>query len=304
MFRPNLLSIDDGNFKLTLLLILNINSMRKLIRIFSSDKLIDIPMLNALGLQIFRIFIARVISNARAKLNLDCPQVDQLKREGYAIIENFLAEDDFRKLYTEYRKLMDSGLWRNGKSRKDGPNQIFFLSLGDLDDKEFPNFSNFLKNETVNNIFQAVEKKGLDLRSKLVISQFQYLIQGEDDGSVDPETDLHADTFFNTHKAWFYLEDVKLENGPFVYVPGTHNFSLKGRLHREYTYSLNSNQKGSRRVHPDELRQLDLEEKVIHVQKNTLVVANTLGYHRRLRGEPGYDRPTIAISVRPNPFKP
>ena len=278
--------------------------MRKLIRIFSTDKLIDIPLLNALGLQILRIFMTRIISHARPKLKLDCPQVIQLKQEGYTIIQNFLAEDNFQGLYSEYRKLVDSGLWRNDKSRKDGPNQIFFLSLASLDEKEFPNFKNFLKNEVVNNIFRAVEKRGLDLGGKLVISQFQYLVQGDDDGTVDPETDLHADTFFNTHKAWFYLEDVRVENGPFVYVPGTHSFSLKGRLQREYKYSLNSSQKGSRRIHSDELTQLGLAEKVIEVPKNTLVVANTLGYHRRLRGKPGYDRPTIAISVRPNPFKP
>ena len=278
--------------------------MRKLIRIFSTDKLIDIPVLNALGLQILRIFITRIISNARPKLSLDSLQVNQLKQEGYTILRDFLAESDFQKLYDEYKKLMDSGLWRKGKSRKDGPNQIFFLSLTNLDEKEFPNFAKFLENQTVLTIFQAVERRGLDLRSRLVSTQFQYLIQGEDDGTVDPETDLHADTFFNTHKAWFYLEDVKLENGPFVYVPGTHNVLLKGRLHKEYRYSLNSSQKGSRRIQSDELLELGLEEKVIEVPKNTLVVANTLGYHRRLRGKPGSDRPTIAISVRPNPFKP
>jgi len=31
---------------------------------------------------------------------------------------------------------------------------------------------------------------------------------------ADPQTELHSDIFFNTHKAWLYLDDVRREHGP------------------------------------------------------------------------------------------
>jgi hypothetical protein len=40
----------------------------------------------------------------------------------------------------------------------------------------------------------------------------------------DPQTDLHADTFHPTVKAFYFLTDVAEDEGPFVYVPGSHRF--------------------------------------------------------------------------------
>src|SRR5690554_1102486 len=35
----------------------------------------------------------------------------------------------------------------------------------------------------------------------------------------DPQTVLHIDTVFHTHKVWLYLHDVDEATGPLVYVP-------------------------------------------------------------------------------------
>ncbi len=41
----------------------------------------------------------------------------------------------------------------------------------------------------------------------------------------DPQTDLHTDTFHPTVKAFYFLTDVAEDEGPFVYVPGSHRLT-------------------------------------------------------------------------------
>ncbi|HEY1301162.1 MAG TPA: phytanoyl-CoA dioxygenase family protein, partial [Stellaceae bacterium] len=43
----------------------------------------------------------------------------------------------------------------------------------------------------------------------------------------DPQTDLHADTFHSSVKAWLFLTDVAADQGPFVYVPGSHRMTRR-----------------------------------------------------------------------------
>ena len=53
----------------------------------------------------------------------------------------------------------------------------------------------------------------------------------------DPQTDLHIDTFHPTVKAFYFLTDVAEDEGPFVYVPGSHRLTPK-RLQWEYEQSI------------------------------------------------------------------
>jgi hypothetical protein len=71
----------------------------------------------------------------------------------------------------------------------------------------------------------------------------------------DPQTELHVDTFFNTHKMWLHLDDVTTENAPFVYVPGSHLLD-RVRLRHEYVASTSRNDTDdrSRRVTDEEVR--------------------------------------------------
>jgi len=43
----------------------------------------------------------------------------------------------------------------------------------------------------------------------------------------DPQTRLHADAFHSSVKAWFFLTDVNEDEGPFIYVPGSHRLTEK-----------------------------------------------------------------------------
>jgi hypothetical protein len=182
-----------------------------------------------------------------------------------------------------------------------GPNVLKNINLTTIDLDKFPGLKKLIADERIRNLFEAAEKRPINVYGKNFYILLQYLVQGHED-TFDPESALHSDTFFNTHKAWLYIDDVKLENGPFVYVPNSHIANSSYRRKKEYEYSKTKNPKGSRRIPEEELKDQGLKENVYTCNKNTFVMANTLGYHRRLNGKGGHDRLTFAISARYNPF--
>lgn len=107
-------------------------------------------------------------------------------------------------------------------------------------------------------------------------------------GNPDPQTQLHADTFHPTMKAWFFLTDVAEDEGPFCYVPGSHRLSPQ-RLAWEQARSMTARDsadrlsaRGSFRIGPSELAGLGLPApQHFAVPANTLVVADTFGFHAR-----------------------
>jgi Phytanoyl-CoA dioxygenase (PhyH) len=130
-------------------------------------------------------------------------------------------------------------------------------------------------------------------------------------GPDDPQCALHADTFHPTVKAWLFLTDVAADEGPFTYVPGSHR-ATAARLDWERRMSLRAasspdrmTRRGSFRIDVSELGGLGLPGPVaLAVPANTLVVADTHGFHAR---GPSV-RPTRRVEVwaygRRNPFLP
>ena len=127
----------------------------------------------------------------------------------------------------------------------------------------------------------------------------------------DPQTHLHADTFHPTLKAWFFLTDVAADEGPFVYVPGSHRLTPE-RLDWEREKSLTAagnpdrlTARGSFRVSDDDLCALRLPApKAFAVAANTLVVADTVGFHARGPSARPSKRLEIWAYGRRNPFLP
>ena len=93
-----------------------------------------------------------------------------------------------------------------------------------------------------------------------------------------------------------------MPHAPFVYVKGSHKNRPTHRMKKSYEYSLDKNSIHSRRISAEELKELGLEETIFKAKKNTFVMANTLGFHRRMRGEAGNKRVALAYSARFNPF--
>jgi len=145
----------------------------------------------------------------------------------------------------------------------------------------------------------------------LVVQVVMALPSAVEKGSSDPQTVLHSDTFHPTAKAWLFLRDVGEEDGPFAYVPGSHEmtpqrFAWERRIsenadHIDNKYSA----RGSLRIRADELPALGYGAPVrMTVKANTLIVADTHGFHARSPSYKATTRIEIYGSHRRNPFLP
>jgi hypothetical protein len=135
------------------------------------------------------------------------------------------------------------------------------------------------------------------------------------DGPADPQRDLHTDTFHPTVKAWLFLTDTEPGAMPFVYVPGSHRLTPE-RLawEREMAIAASRRPNGSRRrPEPRLVRAIDERDlaaltlpppREISVPANTLVVADTFGFHARGASAAPTTRVEIWAFGRRNPFLP
>ena len=127
----------------------------------------------------------------------------------------------------------------------------------------------------------------------------------------DPQTVFHSDTFHPTAKAWLFLVDVGMDDGPFAYVPGSHRVTER-RLGWEYQQSLDAREssdcmhgEGSFRVDEDVLPSLELPPpERFAVPANTLIIADTSGFHARTPSRRASCRVEIYATLRRAPFAP
>ena len=121
----------------------------------------------------------------------------------------------------------------------------------------------------------------------------------------DSNSYWHVDTYHNTHKAWIYLTDVKKENGPFNYLKGSNRLSVS-RLIWEYYNSIKSSiDKDFLPFFTHKNLSKKLEEKKIEFacKKNSFLIANTHGFHRRGDAITGQIRDGVSFYTRENPYK-
>jgi hypothetical protein len=143
----------------------------------------------------------------------------------------------------------------------------------------------------------------------------------------DLQYTLHVDTFHPAFKVFLYQHDVKIENGPFCYVPKSHKNTesklkflfqvskdrsrriLKENLVREddpivWNDSFRLTKDTIHENVNDKLKNLGLgEEYIIEVGANTLIVADTSGFHRRYPLRVGFQRKSFRMTMdRNNPF--
>jgi phytanoyl-CoA dioxygenase PhyH len=272
-------------------------------RLLSQDKVVDSKVLNIMGAQVFRTLLARALYTIRrvAVTAAVAHQVADLKREGIVILRHFLPADHFERVRAECEWLDRQR--QHVATRKDGSTTLDEIALGKFSESVLPSIYQFYDDPRLRGIMAAAEQRPLGPLARY--GEREYLTQGASGDDADPQTELHSDIFFNTHKAWFYLEDVRIEDGPLVYVKGSHRLT-RARLSFVYRDSWKRGPASdqSRRISAEEQRRLEVQETVVTCPGNTLVVVNTCGYHRRLQGQPGRTRCALHLSLRANPFAP
>jgi hypothetical protein len=267
-----------------------------LARVFTGDKTVDNRALNAAGVQPLRAIVARLLYKLHR--GSDDPDIAGLVRTGILTCDDFLPPEVFAAVEAEATAFMSDTdpTWLH----EHGTTQVRHYLLSTVDEGRFPRLAEWRGHERVLAMASAAERRRC--RKAHANAIVEHVSVG-DYAEHDPQTDLHVDTFFNTHKVWLYLDDVSPRNAPLVYVPGSHRLDLV-RLRGEYFEAKLDDPEKSRRVTDEEIQRRGLERRVVTCRRNTLVIVNTCGYHCRSVGtEDGAVRRALHMSFRFNPFR-
>ncbi len=271
---------------------------------FKDNPILGNKLLNRLGLHVFRILCAHAMTHWRWFLLRGRATKEERKHyqeDGFLIKKDYLPSEHFQALYNEVLQINEP---IREMQQGDAITRRIFLDDDTL--ARLPACSHMLQSDTFLNRIRYCSSK-LSRPFMHIQSIKNHYIQG----IADPQRTLHSDTFHPTVKAWFFLEEVTLDNGPFSYVPGSHKLSLR-RLAWEYQKSLEASHesnhysaKGSFRVEAEDMDKLQLAPaKSFTVPANTLIIANTHGFHCRGAALKKSSRLEFWLSSRSNPFSP
>jgi hypothetical protein len=268
----------------------------------SGNKVIDSYFLNCLGAQVLRTVAARWIYNAFpvSVSGIAKEKFAELRREGIVAWPNFLPRDDFERVKRECVTLVRNH--NEVKVERWGANTIERVYLNNVEPGATPSIHRLTTDARLQAILEAAEKRTIGRLSPY--AQVEHLIQGPAKNSEDTQTQIHSDTFFTCYKVWFYVSDVSLEDGPLIYIKGSHRLSPRQLLHI-YKWSCTRKPEAdqSRRVTASELAKVWQRKEILTCASNTLVIVNVYGYHGRLQGEPGRERWAVHLQLRANPFR-
>lgn len=270
---------------------------------FIDNPILGSAVFNQLGLHTKRVMLAaRLTAQRREQLTHLISPEDKafFDKNGYVIKENFLDDALFEQLSHE---LLDTQFVAREMLQGNTVTRRIALDADAL--THLPATQQLLNNPVWRGLLAYI---GSFEAEPLVY--LQTILSNVRDWRADPQTKLHSDTFHSSVKAWLFLQDVEHEDGPFLYVPGSHRLTPK-RLAWEKARSMEAadadrmSGRGSLRIKARELKGLGLPAaKTIAVKKNTLVVADTYGFHARGKSIRPSTRVEVWAYSRRNPFLP
>ena len=271
---------------------------------FVDNPILGSRRLNAAGLHAWRVRAAHAMARSRrARLaRLIPPELrEQFDRNGFIVVRDVLPPAEFDALRAQ---LLSAD--QECREQQQGDTLTCRIPVGPQLRHSVPALAALLDGRWWRGIMAYV---GATRSAPLYY--LQAIAGGVAQGPPDPQLQLHADTFHPSMKAWLFLTDVADDDRPFTYVPGSHRLTPE-RLVWERRRSLTVldegdrlSQRGSLRVSLAELPGLGLPQPVrMAVPANTLVVADTCGFHAR--GDS--PRPSLRIELwaysRRSPFLP
>jgi len=248
---------------------------------FEHNPLIGSRRLNEWGLHARRVALAYRLANARRRKLADMilgEDREAFERDGFVVRPDFLLPGHFTALLRQIKAY-------RGPLREisEGDTIMRKIALDGRTLARLPAVVAVLRSPNWRGLIHYVGSRDAE-----PVVWIQSILRHACAGPADPQTFLHADTFHPTVKAWLFLTDVAENAGPFTYVPGSHRLTAE-RLAWEQRMSLGARhsynaevREGSFRIDPDELPSLRLPQpRSFAVPANTLIVADTFGFHAR-----------------------
>jgi hypothetical protein len=248
---------------------------------FDGNWLIGSPGLNWFGFHAARVRLAhRIAASRRRRLShlVSPADIAAFARDGFVLKPDFLPAGDFTALIAELRA------WR-GEVREmvQGDTLTRKITLDEATLARLPALAGVVRSAPWRDLLAYIG--GMTGAPHLFI---QSIGTHAEAGPPDPQTFLHADTFHPAMKAWLFLTDIEGGAPPLTFVPGSHRLT-PARLAWERRLSLiaakapdEHTRQGSFRIEPAELSALGLPPpREFRVRANTLIVADTFGFHAR-----------------------
>jgi hypothetical protein len=271
---------------------------------FRDNPVLGNPTLNRWGLHVARRrAAARLGASRRVRLAAHVASAERefFDRNGYFMRRDALPAAAFRALLREIEAMREPA-----REMRQGPAVTRRLGLDDPQLAAMPYCRAFVKDAGIRGLIHYAASCSGEPTFAV-----QSIISGPGSSERDPQTLFHSDTFHPTAKAWLFLSDVGAQDGPFSYVPGSHRVTRE-RLNWEREQSLAAGRsvdqmhsEGSFRIEETELGALRLLPPVrFAVPANTLIVADTSGFHARTPSTRRTCRVEIYATLRRTPFVP
>lgn len=273
---------------------------------FEKNHLLSDIELNKRGLHKKRVALVHRLAHLRRKKlekHINAEDAAFFYTHGYIVKENFLTEAEFKALQSEIathsfdtREMLQG----NTVTRR--------MSLDAQQLQQTQKIAGFLQKTEWNNLISFVASFKVQ-----PMNYIQVIFSKINQEQPDPQTNFHSDTFYSSAKAWLFLTDVDESTGPFMYVPGSHRADekrLAWEQHKatqictqQHTDVLS--QRGSFRISPQELQDFGFATPIkFNVKANTLLIADTFGFHARGESEQSAIRAEIWAYARRNPMIP
>ena len=271
---------------------------------FEANPILGNYVLNRCGLHVVRLVLAHSLTGIRRfilSFSMTREERSQFRRQGFLVKEQMLQPELYRALSAEAE-----ASWPEIREFVQGDTTTEFVFLDSVKRERLPAAANVYQQKSVNRLLNYVAACALN-----PWMDFLRVVNRGGRAEMDPQKQFHSDTFHPTMKAWLFLHPVTDYEGPFEYIEGSHRLTWK-RICWEYRMSVDVRsesetyaRRGSLRVTEADLQYLGYGPvKRFTVAGNTLVVADTFGFHRRGEGGAQSQRLSLAYSNRINPFLP
>jgi hypothetical protein len=271
---------------------------------FVDNRILGSASLNRAGLHVLRLKTAHALTRRRrARLASRIPAHlrEKFDRDGFVVVSDVLPPEVFRRVQ---RTLFDAEL--ECRAHQQGDTITRRVPIGPELTKLCPELDRLVRSSLWRGLMAYVASA-----CTAPLYYIQTIAGGVAEGPPDPQVELHSDTFHPSLKAWFFLTDVEQDGRPLTYVAGSHRLSPQ-RIAWERRKSIEVmesddrlSQRGSFRIRPDELEALGLPQPThFCVPANTLVIADTCGFHARASSHRQTVRVELWAFCRRNPFIP